>query len=60
MSGAERRTYLSDTNVLVHLIRASSLAVEIDARYDLREELTRTLFSVVTVGELRSLALQLG
>ena len=60
MSGSSRPTYLLDTNVLVHLIRGNDLGRKIDADFDLRSSLARTLICVVTVGELRALALRLG
>lgn len=60
MASSRRPAYLLDTNVLVHLIRGGPLAEAIDARFGLRAGLARAMVSVVTVGELRSLALQLG
>lgn len=52
--------YLLDTNVLVHFVRGSDLWVWIRGRYDLLATHPRPLISVVTVGELRSLALLYG
>ena len=52
--------YLLDTNILVHFVRANRLWAWIRGRYDLLATAPRPLISVVTVGELRSLALQYG
>lgn len=47
---------LLDTNVFVHLIRGNELGDRIDREYQLRARTERPLVSIVTVGELRSLA----
>jgi len=51
--------YLLDTNILVHYIRDSALARRIEATYSLRVQATGPIISVVTEGEIESLALQL-
>ena len=48
--------YLLDTNILVHLVRASRLGEAVAARYQLFDHPFKPLISVVTVGE----ALKLG
>lgn len=48
--------YLLDTNILVHLIRGKTVGQTIDARFGLRGSLNRCIISVVTVGEMYSLA----
>jgi tRNA(fMet)-specific endonuclease VapC len=50
--------YLLDTNVLVHLIRGDAVWARIRATYQPLLTDPRPLISVVTAGELRSLALQ--
>jgi tRNA(fMet)-specific endonuclease VapC len=50
--------YLLDTNVVVHLIRASPLANYIRAEYLIFDQPQRPLISVVTEGELESFALK--
>lgn len=57
---AETVGYLLDTNVLVALIRGNRLGQEIDAEYNLRANLNRSMISVVTVGELYSLGRKFG
>ena len=52
--------YLLDTNILVGLIRGNAIGQEIDARFGLRSNLVRCLISVVTAGEMLSLARQFG
>ena len=52
--------YLLDTNVLVHFVRANRLWAWIRGQYNLLATDSRPLISVVTAGELRSLALQYG
>ena len=47
---------LLDTNILVHLVRWKSLGQKIDAEYQLRARDERPLVSIITVGELYSLA----
>jgi tRNA(fMet)-specific endonuclease VapC len=51
--------YLLDTNILVHYIRDSALARRIEGIYSLRTQATGPIISVVTEGEIESLALQL-
>lgn len=48
--------YLLDTNILVHLIRGKTVGQTIDAHFGLRGSLNRGIISVVTVGEMYSLA----
>ena len=50
--------YLLDTNVLVHLLRCDRVGLLIQRRYDPLMIEPRPLISVVTAGELRSLAYQ--
>jgi tRNA(fMet)-specific endonuclease VapC len=50
--------YLLDTNVLVHFVRGSEVWVRVRDRYQPLLLDPRPIISVVTVGELRSLALQ--
>jgi tRNA(fMet)-specific endonuclease VapC len=50
--------YLLDTNVLVHLVRGDAVWARIRAAYQPLLADPPPLVSVVTVGELRSLALQ--
>ncbi len=52
------RPDLLDTNLLVHWIRGSPLWDRVRDRYQPLGASARTLISVVTVGELQSLALQ--
>lgn len=52
------RLYLLDTNVLVHLIRGDAIWRRVRATYQPLLSDPRPLISVVTAGELRSLALQ--
>jgi tRNA(fMet)-specific endonuclease VapC len=52
--------YLLDTNIIVALMRANPLGRFIEATYGLRAPLNRGLISVVTVGEMLSLARQFG
>lgn|SRR5262249_54269346 len=47
---------LLDTNVLVHLVRGNDFGRTVDQQYGLRTRLDRPLLSVVTVGEIFSLA----
>jgi tRNA(fMet)-specific endonuclease VapC len=49
---------LLDTNVLVHLIRGSSIGQRIDDDHGLRQRAERPLISIVTVGELKALAIK--
>jgi tRNA(fMet)-specific endonuclease VapC len=50
---------LLDTNILVHYIRDNALARRIEATYSLRVQTPGPIISVVTEGEIESLALQL-
>jgi len=50
--------YLLDTNVLVHFVRASTVWTRVRDSYQPLTTDPRPIVSVVTVGELRSLALQ--
>lgn len=52
--------YLLDTNILVAYIRAGDLGRWIEAAYQLRSTPMIPLVSIVTHGEIRSLALQRG
>jgi tRNA(fMet)-specific endonuclease VapC len=53
---ASPTAYLLDTNILVHLIRGKAVGQAIDAHFGLRAGLNRCVISVVTVGEMYSLA----
>lgn len=55
---ADHPLYLLDTNVLVALIRAGRLGSYIDKEFHLRQARFRPLVSVVSVGEIYSLARQ--
>jgi len=50
--------YLLDTNILVHGVRMDDTGQRIKATYDLLMTQNRPLISVVSDGELRSLAEQ--
>lgn len=50
--------YLLDTNILVHLVRGDAVWVRVRTTYQPLLIEPRPLISVVTAGELRSLALQ--
>ena len=50
------RGYILDTNVIVHLIRNNELGRYINATYNLSDALQRAVISVVTIGEMYSLA----
>ena len=52
--------YLLDTNILVHLIRGNALGKAIETNFALAGSWSRCLISVVTVGEMYSLARQWG
>jgi predicted nucleic acid-binding protein len=52
--------YLLDTNIVLALMRANPLGQFIETTYGLRASLNRSLISVVTVGEMLSLARQFG
>lgn len=49
---------LLDTNVLVHLIRGDQVGQRVATDHGLRERAERPLISVITVGELRALAMK--
>ncbi len=51
---------LLDTNVLLHLVRGNAFGRSLDAAYGLRARSERPLISVVTVGEILSLAKKFG
>jgi tRNA(fMet)-specific endonuclease VapC len=55
-----RPRYLLDTNILVAYVRGGNLGGWIEATYQLMSTPTAPIISVVTDGETRSLALQLG
>ena len=55
---AEGVRYLLDTNILVHFVRADAVWDRIRERYGLLAADPRPILSVVTAGELRSLAIQ--
>lgn len=48
--------YLLDTNIILSLMRSNSLGQYIDATYGVRVSFNRSVISVVTVGEMLSLA----
>jgi len=48
--------YLLDTNILVHVIRGKAAGQAIDAQFGLRAMLNRCVISVVTIGEMYTLA----
>jgi tRNA(fMet)-specific endonuclease VapC len=50
--------YLLDTNILVHLVRGDAVWARVRATYQPLLTGARPMISVVTAGELRSLALQ--
>jgi len=52
--------YLLDTNIILALMRSSPLGKSIEATYGLQASLSRSLISVVTVGEMLSLGRQFG
>src|SRR5438128_1595358 len=52
--------YLLDTNILVALIRGNELGQYIDSAYALKTNLTQSIISVVTVGEMYGLARKFG
>ena len=55
-----RGGYLLDTNIMLALMRANPLGQLIETTNGLRASLNRSLISVVTVGEMLSLARQFG
>jgi predicted nucleic acid-binding protein len=50
--------YLLDTSILVHLIRGDQTGKHVDAKFGLRENLLICAISVVTVGEILSIAMR--
>jgi len=52
--------YILDTNILVALIRNKTLGQSIDNTYQLSSGFHRCVISVVTVGEMYSMANRLG
>lgn len=50
--------YLLDTNILVHLVRGDAVWTRVRAHYQPLLVAPRALISVISAGELRSLALQ--
>ncbi len=56
----EPTTYLLDTNIILALLRDNPLGKAVDRAYALSASLNRNLVSVVSVGELLSLAVKLG
>jgi tRNA(fMet)-specific endonuclease VapC len=48
--------YLLDTNILLHLLRGNTLGQRIDQQFGLRSTIANCVISVVTVGEMESLA----
>lgn len=59
MLSSSSTRYLLDTNMLIHYVRGDALATHLESLYSLRASQASPIISVVTVGELRSLALQL-
>jgi tRNA(fMet)-specific endonuclease VapC len=51
--------YLLDTNILLQLLRGNAVGQHIDQRFGLRASLPACVISVVTVGEIFSLARKL-
>lgn len=54
------RPLLLDTTVVLHLVRGNEVAQRMDAAYALRNRSDRPLISIVSLGEARCFALQLG
>ena len=51
-------TYLFDTNILIHYLRDSQLAQQLDEELNPFQPDNILLLSVVTIGEIRSIAIQ--
>lgn len=51
--------FLVDTNVVVHYVRASTVADEVESRFNLRHRQERPLLCVVSIGELFALTRKL-
>lgn len=52
--------YLLDTNIILHLIRRTALAEAIEQDFQIFQQAQRPIISVVTKGELLSIAIQNG
>ena len=50
--------YLLDTNILVHLVRKSPVKARVEEEFHLMDAQNTLLVSVVSLGEIRSLAIQ--
>ncbi len=57
---ASHAGYLLDTNIVVALVRDNPLGKFIDGKYNLSGTLHRSAVSIITVGEMHSLATQFG
>ncbi len=55
-SATTRPLYLLDTNILVHYVRGSDMYQRVEAIYSLTASPARPLISIVSIGELLSLA----
>ncbi len=60
MTGTLPALFLADTNILVHYARRSALYQRIEATYHLTQSDPPPLISIVTRGEILSLAVQFG
>jgi len=56
---AASELFLLDTNIVVHYLRGSAVAHQVERKFQLRHRTERPLLSVVSVGELRALAKKL-
>src|SRR5438094_3441096 len=52
--------YLLDTNILVHYVRDDALSQWVETNYSLGSQPRSPLISIITEGEIESLALQFG
>ena len=50
--------YLLDTNILVHLVRKSPVKAMVEQEFHLADTQNTSIVSVVSLGEIRSLAIQ--
>jgi len=50
--------YLLDTNILLHLVRKSPIKAKVEQEFRLSDAQNTVLVSVVSLGEIRSLAIQ--
>ena len=50
--------YLLDTNILVHLVRKSPVKAMVEQEFHLADAQNTSIVSVVSLGEIRSLAIQ--